>query len=43
MHTREAAWAARAYPRYADWYAVQDRVDPQRVFTNDYVAGLFDA
>lgn len=43
MHTREAAWAARAYPRYADWYAVQDQVDPQRVFTNDYVAGLFDA
>ena len=41
MHTRDAAWAAQAYPRYEDWRAVRDTVDPQRVFTNPYVDRLF--
>lgn len=43
MNTRDAAWAAQAYPRHADWCAVRDAVDPQRVFTNAYVDRLFGA
>ncbi|PNL17153.1 D-arabinono-1,4-lactone oxidase [Micrococcus sp. FDAARGOS_333] len=41
MNTRDAAWTAQAYPRHADWCAVRDAVDPQRVFTNAYVDRLF--
>lgn len=43
MHTRDAAWAAQAYPHHADWCRVRDAVDPQRVFTNRYVERLFGA
>lgn len=42
-NTRDAAWAAQAYPRHADWCRVRDAVDPQRVFTNAYVDRLFGA
>lgn len=36
MHTRTAEWLALAYPQWAAVAAVRDRVDPQRVFANDY-------
>ena len=42
-HTRDAAWAAGAYPRFADFRAVRDAVDPGRVFTNDHLDRVFGA
>jgi L-gulonolactone oxidase len=37
LHTRTAEDLAPAYPRYADFLAVRDRVDPDRLFTNAYL------
>jgi len=37
MHYRDAEYFARAYPHFADFGAVRDRVDPDRMFTNDYL------
>jgi L-gulono-1,4-lactone dehydrogenase len=37
LHTRTAADLAPAYPRWADFAAVRDRVDPERLFANDYL------
>lgn len=37
LHTRTAADLAPAYPRWADFAAVRDRADPERLFANDYV------
>jgi FAD-linked oxidoreductase len=36
MHTLDAAALAAVYPRLGDAQAVRDRVDPDRVFGNDY-------
>jgi FAD/FMN-containing dehydrogenase len=38
LHTRTATDLAPAYPRWSDFAAVRDRVDPDRLFANDYVA-----
>jgi FAD-linked oxidoreductase len=37
LHTRDAAYLAGVYPRFAEFTAVRDRLDPDRVFTNDYL------
>jgi FAD-linked oxidoreductase len=37
LHYRSAADLAPAYPRWAEFQAVRDAVDPHRVFTNGYV------
>jgi L-gulono-1,4-lactone dehydrogenase len=37
LHTRSAADLAPAYPRFGDFLAVRDRVDPDRLFTNAYL------
>ena len=37
MHYRDAAYFADAYPRFADFCAVRDRLDPDRVFANAYL------
>ncbi|WP_326637902.1 FAD-binding protein [Nonomuraea fuscirosea] len=37
LHTREAAYLAKVYPRHADFAALRDRLDPGRLFTNDYL------
>jgi L-gulono-1,4-lactone dehydrogenase len=37
LHTRSAADLAPAYPRFADFLAVRDRVDPDRLFANAYL------
>jgi L-gulono-1,4-lactone dehydrogenase len=37
LHYRDAAGLAQAYPRFADFLAVRDRLDPQRLFANDYL------
>jgi L-gulono-1,4-lactone dehydrogenase len=37
LHTRDAAWCAEELPGFARFRAVRDRVDPDRVFSNDHV------
>jgi FAD-linked oxidoreductase len=37
LHTRTAADLAPAYPRFADFVTLRDRLDPDRLFTNDYL------
>ncbi|QSB13396.1 FAD-binding protein [Natronosporangium hydrolyticum] len=38
LHWRDAESLATAYPRFADFLAVRDRLDPGRVFGNPYLA-----
>ncbi|WP_031010909.1 D-arabinono-1,4-lactone oxidase [Streptomyces sp. NRRL F-5727] len=37
VHTRDAAYLSAAYPRFAEFTAVRDRLDPDRRFGNDYL------
>ncbi|MFI1016433.1 D-arabinono-1,4-lactone oxidase [Streptomyces sp. NPDC020965] len=37
IHTRDAGYLAAAYPRFAEFTAVRDRLDPERLFGNDYL------
>jgi L-gulonolactone oxidase len=37
LHTRTAADLEPAYPRWAEFRAVRDRLDPDRLFTNAYL------
>lgn len=37
LHTRTAEDLAPTYSRFADFVALRDRVDPDRLFTNDYL------
>ena len=37
VHTRTAADLAPAYPRFGDFLALRDRLDPDRVFANPYL------
>ena len=37
LHYRDAASLRTAYPRFDDFLAVRDRLDPDRIFTNDYL------
>jgi L-gulono-1,4-lactone dehydrogenase len=37
LHTRDAGQLAAAYPRFAEFTALRDRLDPGRVFGNDYL------
>ncbi|WP_446212358.1 D-arabinono-1,4-lactone oxidase [Micromonospora sp. IBSANI012] len=37
LHYRDAASLATAYPRFADFLAVRDRLDPDRLFTNPHL------
>jgi FAD-linked oxidoreductase len=37
LHYRDAASLRPAYPRFDDFLAVRDRLDPSRVFTNPYL------
>jgi L-gulono-1,4-lactone dehydrogenase len=41
LHYRDAASLREAYPRFDDFLAVRDRLDPRRVFANDYTARVF--
>ena len=42
-HPWTAEQVAGAYPKLAEFRAVRDRYDPQRVFTNPYLAALLDS
>ena len=37
LHTRTSADLEPAYPRWAEFVAVRDRLDPDRVFANEYL------
>lgn len=37
MHTKDASAFASLYPRFDEFRAVRDRLDPQRVFANPYL------
>lgn len=37
LHTRDAEYLAGAYPRFAEFTALRDRLDPGRLFGNDYL------
>jgi FAD/FMN-containing dehydrogenase len=37
LHTRDAAWCATELPGFARFRAVRDRVDPDRLFSNEHV------
>ncbi|MGR0318326.1 D-arabinono-1,4-lactone oxidase [Agromyces sp. ZXT2-3] len=37
MHTQTAATLREVYPRFDDFLAVRDRLDPQRLFANPYL------
>jgi L-gulono-1,4-lactone dehydrogenase len=38
MHTRDASYLRNVYPRFDDFLALRDRVDPQRRFGNAYLS-----
>ncbi|GII83557.1 FAD-linked oxidoreductase [Sphaerisporangium siamense] len=37
LHTRDAAYLSGVYPRFGDFVALRDSLDPGRVFSNDYL------
>ncbi|MFD3732830.1 D-arabinono-1,4-lactone oxidase [Streptomyces sp. NPDC058632] len=37
IHTRDAGYFSRVYPRFAEFTALRDRLDPERLFQNDYL------
>jgi FAD/FMN-containing dehydrogenase len=43
MHTRDADYLSRAYPRFADFLRIRDETDPLRVFANPYTRQVFGA
>lgn len=43
VHTRSAADLAPAYPRFGEFVALRDRLDPDRVFANDYLRRVLGA
>lgn len=43
LHTRDAAYLAGVYPRFADFVALRDRLDPGRVFANSYLDTVLGA
>ncbi|GAA1438598.1 D-arabinono-1,4-lactone oxidase [Leifsonia poae] len=43
MHTRDAESLRSAYPRFDDFVAVRDRLDPERLFANSYLQRVLGA
>lgn len=41
IHTRTAADLAPAYPKFGDFLNLRDRLDPDRLFQNDYTRRVF--
>lgn len=37
LHTRDAGYLAKVYPRFEDFLTLRDRLDPDRLFTNDHL------
>lgn len=43
IHFQDAGSLARLYPRFGDFLAVRDRLDPERVFDNPYLGRVLGA
>jgi len=43
LHSREHGYLAEVYPRFADFLAVREKTDPDRVFANNYTRWIFGA
>ncbi|MBL1108634.1 FAD-binding protein [Streptomyces sp. 5-8] len=43
VHTRDAEYFARVYPRFGEFTALRDRLDPERLFQNDYLRRVLGA
>jgi L-gulono-1,4-lactone dehydrogenase len=43
LHTRDADYLRNVYPRFDDFRAVRDRLDPDRVFANPYLERVLGA
>ncbi|MFD9128040.1 D-arabinono-1,4-lactone oxidase [Kitasatospora sp. NPDC059571] len=43
LHTRDAGYLAGVYPHFGDFTALRDKVDPDRVFANDYLRRVLGA
>ncbi|MEV5550796.1 D-arabinono-1,4-lactone oxidase [Streptomyces sp. NPDC052309] len=37
VHTRDTEYLSRVYPRFTEFTALRDRLDPDRLFQNDYL------
>jgi L-gulonolactone oxidase len=43
VHTRDAEYFAGVYPRFGEFTALRDRLDPERLFQNDYLRRVLGA
>ncbi|MDF3147587.1 MULTISPECIES: D-arabinono-1,4-lactone oxidase [unclassified Streptomyces] len=43
VHTRDAEYFAQVYPRFGEFTALRDRLDPDRRFQNDYLRRVLGA
>jgi L-gulonolactone oxidase len=43
VHTRDAGYFAEVYPRFGEFTALRDRLDPDRLFQNDYLRRVLGA
>ncbi|MGA5352361.1 D-arabinono-1,4-lactone oxidase [Streptomyces thermodiastaticus] len=43
IHTRDAEYLAGVYPRFTEFTALRDRLDPERRFQNDYLRRVLGA
>ncbi|MDX6314426.1 MAG: L-gulono,4-lactone dehydrogenase, partial [Streptomyces sp.] len=43
IHTRDAEYLAGVYPRFGEFTALRDRLDPGRLFANDYLRRVLGA
>ncbi|ARP74435.1 FAD-linked oxidoreductase [Streptomyces pluripotens] len=43
VHTRDAGYFNRTYPRFGEFTALRDRLDPERLFQNDYLRRVLGA
>ncbi|QOV35029.1 FAD-binding protein [Streptomyces ferrugineus] len=43
VHTRDAEYFAHVYPRFGEFTALRDRLDPDRLFQNDYLRRVLGA
>ncbi len=43
VHTRDAEYFAGVYPRFGEFTALRDRLDPERLFENDYLRRVLGA
>jgi hypothetical protein len=41
MHTRDASYLETVYPRFGDFTALRDKLDPDRRFANPYTDQVF--